>query len=253
VQQVATAVEQQRHAAADVLVKQMIQNSVDVILSVELNPNVTPETMDARIRTVISVVLSNTRGRVTQSEIIRQVKALSGVANVVVPLSKFAKSDGSYNIGHIIPTGTPWVRINEDANFATKQFPANTWITSEQVLPDRTIPSGGVPDAYVGFLYEGEVYRRGGSIADFIANPPSPTGGSFYIIGVDDQVDAATSLDPSYAGKIICSIPEHLGNPAYANFKCTYQVWREGGYRDITLSPTEYLQMGRVTISYSGN
>lgn len=250
VQQVSYAVEKQRHAAADVLVKQMIENSVDVILSVELTDNVTPEIMDGRIRTVIGVVLSNARGRVTQAEIIRQVKALPGIANVIVPVSKFAKSDGSYNIGHIIPTATPWNRITTEERFSKVQFPANTWITTNQVLTDMTIPSGGVQDAYVGFLYEGLSFRRASSIADFIANPPGPDGGAFYIIGIDDEIDTATTLDPSYAGRIICILPQYLQNPAYLNFKVTYQVWREGGYKDITLSPTEFLKMGRVTIDY---
>lgn len=250
VQQVSYAVEQSRHAAADVLVKQMIENSVDVILSVELNSNVTPEIMDGRIRTVIGVVLSNARGRVTQAEIIRQVKALPGIANVIVPVSKFAKSDGSYNIGHIIPTATPWIPINSDERFASKSFPAKTWITTNQVLTDMTIPSGGTADAYVGMLYEGLAFRRASSLQDFIANPPTADGGAFYIIGIDDQIDPTTPLDPSYAGRIVCIVPDYLSNPAYLNFKVTYQVWREGGYKDITLSPTEYLRMGRVTIDY---
>ena len=250
VEQVAYAVEQSRHAAADVLVKQMIENSVDVILSVELNSNVTPEIMDGRIRTAIGIVLSNAKQKVTQSEIIRQVKALPGVANVVVPLTKFAKTDGAYNIGHIVPTGTSWIKTESDPAFADRNIPANCWISTNKILPDQTIPSGGLVDAYVGMLYEGESYRRGMSIQDFLTNPPTNNTGAFYLIGIDDEVDSATPLAPSYAGRVMVIIPPYLEQPAYASFKITYQVWREGGYKDINLSPTEYLKAGRITIDY---
>ena len=250
VEQVAYTVEQSRHAAADVLVKEMTQNSVDVILTVELNSNVTPEIMDGRIRTAIGVVLSNTRTKVTQSEIIRQVQSLPGVANVVVPLSKFAKSDGSYNIGHVIPTRISWTLINTDSAFVGKSFPLGTYISTDSLLQDSTIPSGGLTDSYVGLLYEGQSYRRASSLQDFIANPPSNDEGAFYIIGVDDYFDSLTPLPPSYMGRVVIITPSFIKDPSYASYKVTYQVWREGGQKDITLSPTEYLKTGRITIDY---
>jgi hypothetical protein len=250
VQQVAYQIEQTRHAAADVLVKQMIENAVDVTLSVELNSNTTPEIMDGRIRTAIGNVLSNTRSKITQAEIIRQVKSLNGVANVAVPLTKFAKADGAYNIGHIIPTNTSWLAASSDPTFARLRLPASTWISEFSLLEDSTIPSGGVEDSYVGFLYEGESYRRGMSIQDFVSHPPTPWGGSFYIIGVDDEIDSTTPLPPGYAGRILLIVPSYFSSPMDMNFKVTYQVYREGGQKDITLSPTEFLKAGRVTIDY---
>ena len=250
IEQVAYTVEQSRHAAADVLVKEMIQNSVDVILSVELNQNMTPEIMDGRIRTAIGMSLSNARGRITQAEIIRQVQSLPGVANVVVPLSKFAKSDGSYNVGHVIPTRTSWMQINDDPEFADKPFPLGTYISTESLLTDSTLPSGGLEDAYVGLLYEGQAFRRSSSLQDFVSNPPESTEGSFYIIGVDDSYDSLNYLSSSNVGRIVIITPSFIKNPSYASYKVTYQVWREGGQKDITLSPTEYLQAGRITIDY---
>lgn len=250
VEQVAAKIEQSRSAGADVLVKQMLENPVDVILSVELNSNVTPETMDGRIRTAIANVLNNARQRVTQAEIIRQVQALPGVANVLVPLTKFAKSNGAYNIGSIIPSGTAWIRTTDDPILKNSRFPANTWITKAQVLPDQTLPSGGLVDSFVGLLYEGESFRRGMSIQDFIDNPPAQNKGGFYIIGAEDKVDSITPLDSSYSRRVILTIPNYLENPSYYSYKVTYQIWREGGFKDILLSPTEYLKPGRVTIDY---
>ena len=255
IEQVANAITQTKHAAADVLIKQMMANAVDVMLSVQLNPNTTPEAMDGQIRTVIGVVLSNANDTVTQSEIIRQVKSIPGVANVIVPLTKLAKSDGSYDVGIIIPTATAWIPITQDTTFGSLPFAANTWITSTtaNILPDQTLPSGGLPDAYVGMLYEGDQFRRASSIMDLVNNPPTSKtalDGAFYIIGVDDQISPITPIPSVYQSCIIATFPPYITNPAYYNFKVTYQAWREGGYRDITLSPTEYLTLGSVTIDY---
>lgn len=250
VEQVARKIEQNRSAGADVLTKLMMENPVDVIMTVELNSSVTPTIMDGRIRTVIGNVLTNARRRVTQAEIIRQVQALPGVANVVVPLTKFAKSNGAMNIGTVIPSGSMWIPVSEDPVFKGKRLPPNTWITKSQVLPDQTIPSGGEEDAYVGFLYEGEAFRRGMSVEDFMNNPPAPNKGSFYIIGAEDKVDSITPLDSSYSRKILVTLPAYLEHPAYYSYKVTYQIWREGGCKDITLSPTEFLKPGRITIDY---
>lgn len=249
VAQVASAVEEMRHAAADVLVKNMIQNGVDVSLTVELNSDATPEVMDGRIRTVVGIVLDNSRKKLTQAELIRQVKSLPGVSNVIVPLSKFAKSDGAYDIGIVIPTATEWTPIAQDPLFTGLNFPPYTYITSSPVLPNKTIPSGGLTDSFVGILHEGDEYRRMFSVKDFIART-GIQGGSFYIIGVNDQIDPITPIPFSYVGKVIISIQPELTNPAYTSFRATYQVFNEGGTKDIVISPTEYLKSGRVSIDY---
>jgi hypothetical protein len=246
VSQVASEIETTRHTGADVLVKAMIQNAVDVNVTVELDSSVTPEAMDNRIRTVIGIVLDNAKGKVTQAEVIRQIKSIQGILNVQVPLTKFAKSDGSYDIGIILPTGTEWIPIAQDSQFNDRQFPPLTFITKDVVLPDSTIPSGGLRDSYVGLLYEGEAYTRALSIGDF----QTKTSKAFYIIGIDDQIDPLSPILSSYAGKVIISIPSDLQTPSANSFKVTFQVWKEGGAKDIILSPTEYLRAGRVTISY---
>ena len=249
--QVASAIESSRHAAGDVLVKNMMGNPVDVDLTVELASNTDAATMDNRIRTSIGVVLDNAKGKLTQSEVIRQVKNLNGVANVVVPLTKFAKSNGSYNVGAVIPTGTPWTKVSEDPLFSGRNmdFPLRSFITEEVVLTDTTLPSGGEKDSFVGLLYEGEAYTRALSLDAFRQGET----GSFYITGAGDFfLDGNTEVSlPS--GRILLSLKDDVGLttlPSYLFFRVTYQIWEEGGTKDISLSPTEYLKSGRVTISY---
>jgi hypothetical protein len=246
VEQLANTIAQTKHAAADVLVKAMVANGVDVSLTVELAATASPEVMDPKIRTIIGIVMDNAVGKLTQAELIRQVKALTGISNVIVPLTKFAKTDGAYDIDTIIPTATPWLSLSQDAEFAGEPVPTNAFITQFVVLPDSTIPSGGLPDSFVGMLYEGETFRRALSVQDFF-NSSVP---SFYIIGGNDEIDANTPLPASYEGKILLKETDTITNPAVRSYRVTYQVFNEGGTKDITISSTEYLIPGRVAINF---
>src|SRR5208282_430687 len=210
VEQLATTIDQTEHAAADVLIKAMVANGVDVSMTVVLSATATPEVMDPQIRTIIGIVMDNAVGVLYQSEMIRQVKALTGVANVEVPFTKFAKTDGAYDIDTIIPTTTPWLKMSQDPAFVNQPIPTNSFITQFAVLPDVTIPSGGLPDAFVGMLYEGQAFRRALTIQDFFSSSVP----SFYIIGQNDQIDAATPLNNSYAQRILLKEDPTITNPA---------------------------------------
>jgi hypothetical protein len=233
-----------KSAAADVLIKAMVANPVDITMTVTLNANTSAATVDPSIRTAINVVLDNSSTTLFQSELISQVQAVSGVQSVEIPLIKCAKSDASYDIGVVIPTGTAWTRTN-----ATN----NAWISNNPVLPDNTIATGGEPTAIVDMLYQGQVFRRATSLADFLSNSPAvphlavnpgvvnASPGSFYIYGTDDVVNS---------GKIALTIPLDVLNPGDLSYFVTYQVFNEGGAKDVTVSPTEYLAPGTITINY---
>jgi hypothetical protein len=241
-------IQQTKHAAADVIIKSMLANPVDVTMTIVLDSNAAPEIMDGRIRTAINRVLDNAKGTLFQSELIRQVKGLAGVQNVEIPLVKCAKSDGAYNIGVVIPTQTVWTPLSQDPKFASLHTPPQSFITSAAVLPDVTISSGGVEDSFVGLLYQGEPYRRAMSIQDFLTN--STNVNSFYIIGVNDQIDGNTLLDSSYAQRVLITIPATIAQPGLRSYFVTYQIFNENGTKDIVMSSTEYLTAGHITLNY---
>lgn len=245
VETLAANIQNTKHAAADVLVKAMVQNGVDVSMTVELTSSATPEVMDPKIRTIVSIVMDNAVGKLTQAELIRQVKAITGIANVVVPLTKFAKTDGAYDIDIIVPTGTAWLKLSQDPAFSGQPLPVNSFITQFPVLPDSTIPSGGSPDAFVGLLFEGQTLRRALSVQDFFKSSVP----SFYIIGGNDQIDSTHSLK-GYQQKILLKEDPTVTNPALRAYRVTYQVFNEGGTKDIVISSTEFLVPGRVTINF---
>jgi uncharacterized phage protein gp47/JayE len=263
VEQLANTIALTQSAAASVLIKAEVANDVDITLTVTLEANTSAETVDPSIRTAINVVLDNSAQTLYQSELISQVQAITGVQSVEVPLIKCAKSDGSYDIGFVIPVGTKWIPLSSDPAFAgVSNFPSNSWISANQILPDATIPSGGDPTAIVDFLYQGQAFQRAFSVQDFLQNAvivphlavnpgvTYDTPGSFYIIGVNDEINSTTPLPASYTQKVIVTIPADVPNPGNLPYFATYQVFDENGAKDVTVSPTEYLAPGTITINY---
>jgi hypothetical protein len=253
VEVLANQIAQTKHAAANVLVKNMVANPVDITMTVTLMPNADAATVDPIIRTVISIVLDNAQGTLYQSALIRQVQAVTGVQSITLPLTKCAKSDGSYDIGFVIPTQTAWIPVTSDPAFAGLQAPAQSFITVLPVLPDSTIPSGGEPDAVVNLLYQGQSFRRATSVNDFLTNSIGVP--SFYIIGENDEISPSQGLTFAYAQKVMITLPPipdfpTASNPGQLSFFVTYQVFNEGGAKDIAVSSTEYLTPGTITINY---
>jgi hypothetical protein len=251
-----------KHAAADVLVKSMMANPVDITLTVALKPSANTSVIDPQIRTIIGITLDNAGQTLYQSELIRQVQSITGVASVEIPLIKCAKSDGSYNVGVVVPTQTSWLPLNSITYTASNgnsvhvfpNAPSSAYISEFPLLPDDTKPSGGDADSFVGMLYEGEPFRRAMSVYDFTSNSTSTNPPSFYIIGTGDVVNDPTlsqpyPLDYSYARRIMITTHPSIP-PALRSYLVTYQVFGEGGAKDIVLSSTEYLVAGRISINY---
>jgi len=260
VQILVNQINQTKAAAADVLVKAMVASPVDLTIAVTLQANASADVVDQNIRTAISIVFDNASGTLDQSTVIAAIQAVNGVQSVEVPFLKMAKSDASYDIGVVIPTGTAWMPLIQDPAFAplgVNGLPANSFITTVAVLPDTTIPSGGESNAVVSLLYQGQQFRRASSVQDFLTNSPAATSiastqtpGSFYIFGVNDEINSTTPLGSNYDQRIAIVIPNDVASPGLLSYFCTYQVFDETGTKDITVSSTEYLTTGKITISY---
>jgi hypothetical protein len=271
----AAQINKTKHAAADVLIKAMVANPIDITLSVTLNPGVSANTLDSDIRTAIDRVLDTATTTLYQSEVVSQIQNITGVKSVSIPLIKCAKSDGSYDIGFVIPTGTLWTPLDNDPAFSSLAFvttptgtisyiPKNSFITTSPILPDSTVPSGGPANVFVGLLYEGQAYSRTFSVQNFLTSavtPPVSSGnGSFYIIGSNDKIfipnyngnnqDYSVVLNSTYPQRVILTIPLDTPTPSLKSYFVTYQVFGESSAKDITLSATEYFVPGRVTINY---
>ncbi len=249
VQQTIDALAPTQHADCDLLVKAMVESPVDITLLINLESNVSPATVDGTIRTLIGLTLNNANTNLAQSVLSGQVQSVPGVASIPFPLVKCAKSDGSYDIGYVITTGTVWNPLASDTAFATQTLPANAFITAAPVLQNPTIPSGGLPNAYVGLLYEGQPFARCLSIAQFLTS----TVPSFYIIGTNDSISSALPLNSTYAGRLLITVPPTLANPGLQAYRCTYQVFGASGATDISVASTEYLSAGSINLLYASS
>lgn len=254
VQILATKIAQSKHATANVLVKAMLANPIDLSMTVTLDPSASATTVDGNVRSAISIVLDNAKATLAQSVLVQAVQSVTGVLNVALPLLKCAKSDGAYDIGVVVPTQTAWTPLAQDPAFASIQTPANAFIAAQEVLPDATIPGGGLADAFVGMLLasggavnQPQAFRRASSVQDFLTNSGVP---SFYIIGANDFINSVTPLAPTYAQRILVTIPSAVSTPSLQSYFVTYQVFGEGGAKDISISPTEFFVPGNITINY---
>jgi uncharacterized phage protein gp47/JayE len=223
-----------RHAGADIVIKDMMETRVDVSVSLEVDAYANIEVIDAGVRTAISIAMDNADTRLTQAELVKQIKNVQGVTNIDLPFRKFSRSDASYEVGIVIPTGTVWLDTTGIQGVVDR---VHTRITEKPVLPTQTIASGGVPDAFVGFLYGGERMTRCFSIQEL------RTPGSFYILGSDDLTRADN-------GRIMFIPPTKISDPSSKAYKVTYQVFNELGSKDINLSSTEYLRPGTLVLDY---
>jgi hypothetical protein len=247
VQQLVTKLAPTQAAASSVLVKAKVPNPVDITVLVTLDANTSPSTIDARIRTTVGLILDGSETTLPQAAIISSVFGLTGVTNVP-PLVKCAKSDGSYSIAEVVPTGTTWTPLSTDTNFTGLTLPTNSFISASPLLQNPTVPSGGPSNAYVGMLYQGEPYRRAMSVADFLSSSTP----SFYLIGTNDAISPTKGLNSTYSGKILINPASTVTNPSLLSFFVTYQVFGAAGAKDISTSSTEYLVPGTVTVLYAG-
>lgn len=247
--QLRNVIDNMRHGGADTLAKSMVPAYVDMSLSLTLEnaPTALPSVVDPKVRTATSLAVSMASKRLSQSDIVRIVRAIPGVSRVRVPLTRMARQDGTYILGEVIPTGTPWASPTT-LNLPASKFPvkASSWVTTEAVLSSGTIPSGGLPYAFVGLLYEGEAFRRCLSLEEFAA----ATDPAFYLIGINDRLDDASPVAPQHYGKVLVNIPGASGSPSLLPFRVTYQVFGEASAQDIEVSPLEYLLPGQITIAY---
>jgi hypothetical protein len=247
--QLNTAISASKHGGADDLAKAMMANAVDMNFTVTLvnSPTTTPAIIDPMVRTAVSLAVSMAQGQLGQDDVVYLIKAIPGVKRVNLPLTRFAKADGSYILGEVVPTGTVWVSPST-LYLPEGLFPvqASAWVTAVPVLSCSTCPSGAAPNAFAGLLYEGQSYRRCLSLTEF----SQATDLAFYIIGVNDAINPTAPVASQHAGKLLLNTQGTAASPTLLPYRVTYQVFGEASAQDISISSLEYLIPGQISIAY---
>jgi uncharacterized phage protein gp47/JayE len=250
----------QRHATADVLCKQALENPLSTEATVQLSSNPDQSATDTDIRTNVTI-LTDSRGvggSVRQSDMVSKIDNSAGVDYVVQPFTRFTLADGAQRIRDIIPSDyIPVPTLNKFANAV---------YLLRQALPFDTIDGGGTSNIHHGVFMDELIIDLATSLED-VSNGMNRA----WIIGrlgavIPGYSDDATLLPIVFiqsaiaaerirrtANRIIVSLNGGL-NPADVPtnhaFAASYVVQGDRGVKDIETSQIEYLTPGSLTLTY---
>jgi hypothetical protein len=220
---VQTEIDKMKHACADVIAKEAVQNSIDFIITVIPKSGVTNfERLTSQIQTSVSNYIAEKGVGVslTQAEVVHAIQNVSDVDYVVLPFIKMAKADNSFIVRDDI--GTPTFQIyNQGSSVA--------YITTVSVLTYKTVDKGG-PETFFRGVFED-------NLALILQNDPldvSNGPGRAYI-----QAD----------GKIVVSTKDGA-LPDTKKYQVAYYTKGELGSNDIQASSLEYLKIGSFSVTY---
>lgn len=260
-QQLQQVVNNMRHVTADVLVKQAIQNFVNIETTVQLNAGATKDNVDPNIRTAVSLVLdTKTIGQgVAQSNVDAAINDTSGVSFNVLPMALMAYADGS-------------IKLRESLASSYEPLPTlaiggnNVFILTQE-LENPTIDSGGTPEQHHG-VFQDDVMLTMAALLSQVGSGPNQS----WIIGAEGAVIQGYSDDATLAsqGFLPDQIPaERLrltanhalvslsgagipsDNPGNHVYTVSYVIYGETGSQDITAAAVEFIDLGDFTITYA--
>jgi hypothetical protein len=217
---VQTQINTMKHACADAIVKNAIENKVDFAFTVVAKSGVTnTSNLIAQMRTAVSNYITqlDVGMSLTQSEVIHILQIIPDVDYVIVPLTRMVKADGSFivrdNVGR-----TQFQLFNSGLSVS--------YISSVSVLTYKTVDQGGPENLFKG-IFENK----------------QP------LVLQTDPLNVSGGPGRGYIrsdGKIIVSTKDGQ-LPDTKNYDVAYYVYGETGSDDINVAQIEYLTVGSFT------
>ncbi len=259
-QRVNDAVQVSRHLTADVLVKQAVENPLDVEATVQLASGAIRSTSDSEVRTrYSSMILQRRIGEDThQSDVSASIDGSLGVDFVVQPFTRMSLRDGAVRIRDEVPSGSVFLP-ELSAGIAA------AYILTEP-LPFSTSDGGGPLNLFRGVFSDDRPMSLVSSLLHVV-----PTPNSAWIIGSGGAVIPGYSDDdtllPTYltaaavlearrnltANRLVVSLDFSISDvPDNHAFSASYVVSGDVGSKDVAVSQIEYLDPGALTITYRG-
>ena len=259
-QQVQTLVNNMRHVTADVLVKQAVQNFVDIETTVQLANGATKDSVDPNIRTAVSLALDTKligQG-IAQSNVDAAINDTSGVEFNVLPMALMAYADGSIKLRESVPSSfEPLPTLDIGGN--------NVFILTDE-LQNPTIDQGGTPQQTHGVFMDDV---RLGNAQNLLLTGSGPN--QAWIIGSEGAVIQGYSDDATLAaqGFLPDQIPAQRllltanhavvsltgaglpeDSPGNHVYTVSYVIYGETGSQDINAAAVEFIDLGVMTITY---
>jgi hypothetical protein len=260
-QQFQHIINNRRHVTADVLVKQSIQNAVDLETTIQLAKGATKDKTDPLVRSNVSLELDRKvigQGS-AQSDIINAIDSTTGVDFQVVPFAKMAYADGSRRIREgVLST---YVRVS------SLDIGGNLAYILTNPLESPTTDGGGMTTEHRGVFQDDEALSLAASLAQvaLTANQGFIIGsGGAIITGYSDDTilitagfvttaDILAERLRRTANHVVVSlsgagIPSD--NPNNHSYAASYVVRGDSGSHDIVAAPIEYVTLGLFTATY---
>jgi hypothetical protein len=261
-QQLQEVVNTKRHVTADVLVKQAIDNNVNIETTVQLKAGASQSTVDAEIRSAVSIVL-NTKliGQgVAQSNVDGAINDQSGVSFNVLPFATMGYADGSIKLREAVNSAFESV--------ASLDIGGNNAFILTAALENPTTDNGGLPTQTHGVFQDDVQLTNAASLAQvcLAANQGWIIGSEgASILGYSDD---ATLIAQGFttpaailaqrllltANHVVVSL-SNAGSPADVPtnhvYTVTYIVSGQTGAHDITAAQVEYITLGNFNITYA--
>lgn len=260
-QQLQTKIEASRHATADVIAKQALENPLAIEATVQLLPNTDQSVVDQNIRTSYTV-LTDTKGiggSIHQSDIIAVIDNTIGTDFVVQPFAKCTLQNGAQRIrDQIVSSGYEFL--------PTLSRFANAVYILTQSLPFNTTDGAGPDNIHHGVFMDDlqlPMARSLNTVGNALNNAWVIGYQGAIIPGYSDDAtlapvfitadDIAAERVRRTANKVLVSlnygiIPVDV--PSNHTFAVSYVVANETGHKDIDTSQIEYLTPGSLTLTY---
>lgn len=258
------SVDKRKHATADVLVKEAIPARIDLSATVILQRGRDPVLVDQALRANLDNYFAGLRldDAVRQSDVIAVIEQTVGVAYVVVPLTKMARSEG----GTVV-----WDKISTDLATESVVLSAlSTNLANVYILTNvlnATTYDGGGPAILYRAVFQDEMPLVLLN-ADASLNTLGLAPGRAYILGssgraIQGYSDDATLISQGYvtqgaihsrrleltANHILISLS--IGDPPMKHsYAAIYVSGPDSGAKDIDPGATEFAALGSLVLTY---
>jgi hypothetical protein len=256
-QQLQRTISSRRHVTADVVVKQAIDNAVELEITTQLLRGAAKDKTDPLIRSNVSLELNRRligQGA-AQSDVVNEVDSTKGVDSTVLPFAKMAYADGSRKLREAITSAS--VDLTSLSMGGNKAF----ILTSPLLFP--TTDGGGLATEHKGVFQDDEslglasdltsvasangqafIIGSSGAVIAGYTDPTTLTSAGF--VTADEQ---SKELLRRTANHVVVSVLSS-DTPTNHSYSASYVVRGDSGSKDITSTGVEFLELGAFTITY---
>jgi hypothetical protein len=226
IEQVQALVNQMKHACADTIVKEAVQNFADISFRVVRKTGVDASLVKSRIQTAVANHVTSLRlgESFTQGALISVIQGVAGVKEIKLPLQRMMKRNSSF-----IPLD-PLGYLNFEVYQKTSANGVASYRSVNSVLSYTTSDGGGDPNLFSGVYEDNFLLTRCSSAGEVSKGP-----GRAFI-----QAD----------GKIIVSTKD--GQPPQSKYyKASYYTYYPADVNpvmDLNTSEIEYLDIDSLSM-----